>query len=694
VKRYANAARRPLAPSAAVTAATLAVTATLWAASAGAVPTASFELASFKALDKGKPKGTLVSSEGEVVPGYGSRAVVTKGKVLMYWSRAKAADGTLYLGAGRPAKIYALKRGKLRVVADVSAVLVSALAIGPGGKLLAGTLPDARVLSVDPQNGKWKELARLPSKHVWDLTYDAKKQRIYAAGGAPGKLYALPAAGGKPTVHYDATEKHLLFVAKDRRGALLTGGSDKAVLYRVKSKGKAEAVHDFDATELRRVAVAADGTIYAAVNKFRRKSSGLPRYDRPKKGKGGTALKFKRKSKRASFRASELRPGAKVGQGAVFRITAEGRVKQLHGLKKGYFTDIAVDDGGKVWASEGTKGKVFVLKGDTLMTAFDVKQRQVLLLDVSGKSKHFATGDAGALYRITDRPQGRPAYLSDVLDAKTVARWGNLRYRATAKLALASRSGNTSKPDKTWSGWSAAGNQGKQLVRLKSKPARYLQVKATWQGKGALRSLQAFYRPLNLAAKIKNLSWKRDSKKPQLRTIKLKWKVQNPDKDTLVYRVFVREELGSTWRPAGDGKPLTKTSYTWDTRTFADDTYRLKIEVSDERSNGQTTTLKTHEITAPIIVDNRMPDVTGLKVRYPFATGLAKDTYSRVKSVEFSVDGSPWRLVDAQDGIYDSTAEAFRLSLPKLKRRGSHTLSVRVTDEAGNVGVRKLRFVK
>ncbi|PID38999.1 MAG: hypothetical protein CSB49_02630 [Proteobacteria bacterium] len=670
--------------------------AALWSTQAGAVPTASFELSTFKAFDKGTPKGTLVSSDGEVVAGYGSRPVTNKDAVLMYWSRAKAADGTLYLGAGQPAKIYALKGGKLRGVAAISdAVLVSALAIGPGGNLLAGTLPAGRVLSVDPKSGKWSELGRLPSKHVWDLTYDAKARRIYAAGGAPGKLYAMPAGGGKPTVHYDAGEKHLLFVTRDGRGALLTGGSDKAVLYRVKGKGKAEAVHDFDATELRRAAVAPDGTIYAAVNKFRRRSSGLPRYDRPVKGKGGTAIQLERKGKRAKFLASELRPGAKIGQGAVFRITTAGRVTQLHSLTKGYFTDIAVDASGKVWAAEGAKGKIFLMQGDKLLTAFDVKQRQVLALDVSGKTKHFATGDAGAVYRITEGGPGRPSYLSDALDAKTVARWGNLRYRATAKLAISSRSGNTSKPDKTWSAWSNAGGQGKQLVRLKSKPARYLQIRATWQGKGgALRSLEAYYRPLNIPAKITKLSWERNAKKPEQRTIKFKWKVKNPDKDALVYRVYVREELGSTWRPLEDGKAITKAYYTWDTRTFADDTYRIKVEVSDERANGQTTTIKTHEITPPIVVDNRKPDVTGLKVRYPFATGLAKDTYSRVQRIEFSVDGSPWRLVDAQDGIYDSTAEAFKLSLPKPKRRGSHTLSIRVTDEAGNAGVRKLRFVK
>ncbi|MCK5798954.1 MAG: hypothetical protein KAI47_17300 [Deltaproteobacteria bacterium] len=661
---------------------------------AGAVPTASFEAATFKALSKGHPKGTLISSQGDVLPGYGSRLIATKTKTLMYWSRVKASDGTLYLGGGQPAKIYALKGGKLRVVADLKAVLVSALTFGPGGQLLAGTLPDARILSVDPHKGTWRELARLPSKHVWDLLYDAKAQRIYAAGGAPGKVYSISPRGGKPSVYYDAGEKHLLFLAQDPKGALLTGGSDKAILYRVTSKDHAGAIHDFDATELHRVAVATDGTIYVAVNKFPKRTAGLPRYDRPKKGKGGTPIVKKGKTKPAAFRAAELRPGTKSGKGALFRISPDGRAKQLHALKTGYFTDVAIDARGQVWAAEGTKGRVFVVRGDELMKVFDVKQRQVLALDVSGKIKHFATGDGGAIFRIDDTPKGRPVYLSEALDAKVVARWGNLRYHATAKLTLASRSGNTAKPDKTWASWKPARVLGKALVTLKSKPARYLQIRATWQGKGALRSFEAFYRPQNQAATIKEFTYARNEKKPEERKIKLKWKVDNADKDKLVYRLFVREELGATWRPLNEGKVITKTSYEWDTSAFADDTYRVKLVVSDERANGPTSTQKRHKISLPIILDNRRPDVAALQVRYPHVSGVAKDSYSRIKTIEYRVDSGEWRLIDARDGIYDSTMEAFRIALPTIKRRGSHTLTIRVTDEADNAGIRKQRFVR
>lgn len=655
-------------------------------------PTATFELSTFDTLRKGEPKGTLISSDGEVVPGFGSRALKIKDAALMYWSRAKAADGTLYLGSGKPAKIFALKDGRLRTVADLQTILVSALAMGPGGKLLAATLPDARILEVDPGSGKWRELGRLPSRHVWDLLYDAKAGRIYAAGGAPGKVYSLPAGGGKPTVYYDPSEKHLLCLALDRKGLLLTGGSGKAILYRVLGKGRAEAIHDFAGSELRRIVVAADGTLYVAVNKFQRRMAGLPRYDRPRKGRTGTAIVAKKGAKLPRFRAAELRPGAKQGKGGVFRIEASGRVTQLHGLAKGYFTDLGIDSTGQLWAAEGTKGKVFLMRGDKVMTAFDVDERQVLVLDVTGKTKVFATGDAGAIYTVTDTPQGKPIYQTQPLDAKYVANWGTVRYLATAPLAISSRSGNTAKADKTWGPWSAAKKEGKQLVRLTSKPARYLQVRATWQGKGALRSLEAYYRAQNQPPEVTAITFERNEKKPEDRKIKIKWKTENPDKDKLVYRIYYREELGASWRLLEE-KPTDKIVYEWDTTGFADDTYRIKIVASDEAVNGPTTALTHSLVSAPIIVDNRKPDVTGLKVAYPYVTGLAKDGYSAIKKIEYALDGGDWKVIDTLDGIYDSTAEAFRILLPAIKR-GSHTLAVRVTDSADNIGVRQLRFVR
>jgi len=95
-----------------------------------------------------------------------------------------------------------------------------------------------------------------------------------------------------------------------------------------------------------------------------------------------------------------------------------------------------------------------------------------------------------------------------------------------------------------------------------------------------------------------------------------------------------------------------------------------------------------------VLVDNRKPDVVGLTVRYPWATGIARDATSTVDGIEYAIDGGPWRLISVVDGIYDSTAEAFRIALPADLARGGHTLAVRARDAGGNLGVRQVRFVR
>lgn len=665
-----------------------------------AVPTASFEIASYAEFDKGKPRGTLVSSEGQVVAGYGHRRLEGV-EAVMVWSRAQTADGTTYFGTGEKGKLLAVRGDSVRVVADLKTVLITALAEGPGGKLLAGTMPGARVLEVDPKTGKWRQLAKLPAAHVWALLYDRRRRRIFAASGAPGKLFSIPQNGGKPQVYYDAGEHHLLCLAADRRGALLTGGTDRAIIYRVTSKGRARALHDFDATEVRQLAVANDGTIYAGVNKFPRRTAGLPRFDAPRKGEGGTPLspgKKKKKGKRARYRPNELRPGAKAGKGALYRITPDGRLEQLTVINRGYFTDLALDDKGALWASDGTDGKVLIARGRTVMTAFDMAERQVLALAVGGTNRYLATGDGGAIYRVLSHPSARPRYTTDVLDAKFAAHWGKARVRTTAKLRWESRSGNTAKPDRTWAPWKAARDRGGGRIELRSEPGRYLQLRAVWpaSGRGELRSLAVYYRPKNQPPRITEVEIKRTKRKPgKTPAIELKWKVENPDKDELVYRLYYREELGVAWRRMRPKKkPLTKPKYTWNTESIADDTYRIKVEASDERANAPEHTLRHARVSAPVIVDNRPPDVTGLAVRYPYATAMAKDSYSRITSVEYAIDGGPWRLIAVVDGIYDSPVEAFRINLPPRLTTGSHTLAIRVKDAADNIGVRQVRFTR
>jgi hypothetical protein len=484
----------------------------------------------------------------------------------------------------------------------------------------------------------------------------------------------------------------------------------------VSAKGKGLALHDFDATEVRDVAVTAEGKIWIGVNKFERRTSGLPRFDSSDDGEEGTAIKSGSSAGKVpakpkpKVRPQELRPGARSGKGALFSMDPSGLLDDVLTLDTGYFTRLELDPSGLLWAGDGSQGKVYMVHGDrTVVTAFDLPERQVLTLAVGGGgNQYLGTGDAGAIYRILAGPGARRAYLSQVFDGKFQSRWGNLQYQASEGIRMESRSGNTAKPDKSWSGWTAARPLSRGLARLGSPAARYLQLRMSWQGRagdGVLRSFTAYYQPQNQRARITEISLggddKKDKDKDKDKTkdrsslkLKIKWKTENPDDDTLVYRLYYREELGVTWRILSGPEPLEKTEFEWDTESVPDGYYRIKVVASDEKDNPEETALTDSDISERVLIDNRKPEVVGLTVKRPWVSGLARDSYSPIRRIEYSLDGGPWRLVGSLDGIFDSSAEAFRFRLPDGLAPGTHVVAVRALDETDNMGVAQVRFVR
>lgn len=676
-----------------------------------AIPTATWEVANFAALGKGEPKGTTISSEGEVIVGRSAKKLddISK-RSSMVWTSVRDSEGTSYFGTGDRARLFAVRQGKLREVADLNAVLITSLTLGPKGYLFAAVLPGAKIVRIDTRTGKWQQIANLPTEHVWAIHYDATQRRIFAATGGPGKLFSLAENGADRRMLFDAEDRHLLFLTPDGRGNFLTGGTEKAILYRVNASGNVSAIHDFDASELRDVVVYRDGSMLAAVNLFPDKSSSVPRYDRSEKGEAGTPIApqsggsdDEEDSKREKVRANELRPGAKNGKGALFVIDPDGNAEPILALAKGYFTDVALDAQGTAWATDGVQGKLFWVQPDrtTVLNAFDFDERQALTLSVEGTEHYVATGDASRIYQVEAQRANDPAYLSDIFNSEFVSYWGNLKYHATAKLRFYSRSGNTAKPDATWSSWNEASSLGRDLVKLDSPPAHYLQTKAIWQEpKGVLRSFTIYYRPKNQRARVteilvgENKSGEGAAVANKRFKTKLSWKVDNADKDALVYRLFYREELGVLWRPIGGPEPLSKAEFEWDTEAIADGYYRIKVVTSDEPSNGPEFTLVEAKISEPILVDNRAPTIEGLSVNFPTVKGTARDSFSAIAQIEYAIDGGVWNLLSPSDSIYDHLHESFQLTLPRNLVAGAHVIAIRATDSAGNIGVVQTPFGK
>jgi hypothetical protein len=238
-----------------------------------------------------------------------------------------------------------------------------------------------------------------------------------------------------------------------------------------------------------------------------------------------------------------------------------------------------------------------------------------------------------------------------------------------------------------------------------SPPARYFQYQATLAPrKGRLRGVTTYYLPQNQRARITELTLAdagpaigagattaaipRPAKTPIL---KLRWKVDNTDGDELVYRLHFRLQSETTWRPLAGvvGDPLTKAEYDWNTEGIPDGLYIVHVTASDERTQPADRALTSAFDSAPLLVDNRRPVVRDLKGRYPTVEGRAQDDASAITQLELSVDGGDWQLISPADGIADDPTETFTIRLAKLPR-GPHTVVVRATDSADNVGAADL----
>src|SRR5258708_430902 len=118
-----------------------------------------------------------------------------------------------------------------------------------------------------------------------------------------------------------------------------------------------------------------------------------------------------------------------------------------------------------------------------------------------------ATGDMGKLFRLATAEGTSGNYESPVHDAGTAARWGRISWRGPAgKARFSTRTGNSARPDKTWSDWSEPLSDPKNSV-IKSPNARYIQWRAELNAPGAtIENVSIAYLPQNNPPVVRSIT--------------------------------------------------------------------------------------------------------------------------------------------------------------------------------------------
>jgi hypothetical protein len=324
--------------------------------------------------------------------------------------------------------------------------------------------------------------------------------------------------------------------------------------------------------------------------------------------------------------------------------------------------------------------------------------------------------------------QATAQYISSVRDTRSVATWGLLRWDATGPVALSTRSGNTERPDDSWSDWSPAYTRGDGEA-ITSPGARYLQWRATFTrpaaGPGsALTSVTVAYLARNARPVVSSITvhppgvvFQRpyvndesaiaglddssaDSRRPpgdpgpptpapgkrmlQKGLQTLAWKADDEDNDHLTFAVQYRREGETTWHDLKSG--LSDSIFVWDTTTVADGRYIARVLASDAPSNAAARALVGDRESDPINVDNTPPVITTEITRQGNTSHLlvhVRDARNPIQKVEYSKDGSAWELVYPVDGLADSPDE--RYDIPVSDDREASRIVIRATDLLQNV---------
>jgi hypothetical protein len=440
--------------------------------------------------------------------------------------------------------------------------------------------------------------------------------------------------------------------------------------------------------------------------------------------------------------------GEKDAAGArscIYAITKDGSVETVYTSRDNMVYDALVRDDGSILAATGGKGRLISIDAAKQVSVVtDSPEEQVTRLTGAGDNVLAAGSNQGKVYKLQPQRAQTGTFESKVLDAKTVASWGKISWRISGTsggaVEISSRTGNTEKPDSSWSEWSPSyPNAAGQAIT--SPKARYMQWRGNFKRGSApsayevLERVQIAYLQQNLRPQVVSINLLPYGvalqKSPSLQTGTLNlnlsstssdgaalnsprergkerqplaprqvlqpgaqsftWKGSDDNEDSLTYSIYFRGDGESDWKLLE--KRVTDTFYTLDGGALPDGVYTLKIVASDADSNPYGKFLIGELVSKPFVISNATPlveisghKVEGKRVEVQFR---ARVPTGRVASAEFSIDGGEWLLVFPADGIADSGQEEFQVQTADIPS-GEHVIGIRATDANGNTGTSKL----
>jgi len=708
---------------------------------------------SFADFSKGTLKGLSLSADGQLSLSPKFDSVFDSDQALI-WSAVVDNKKNVFVGTGHDGKVFKVDAsGSSSLFFDAAELDVLALALDSDQTLYVATSPDGKVYKVSA-DGKGSVFFDPDDKFIWDMAFD-RKGNLFAATGNKGKIYKV-SKEGKGEVFYDSGQSNIICLAIDDAGNVVAGSDPDGYLYRISAEGKPFVVYDSTMREIHDVQLDSKGSIYfvaingggGSVSESKSSGSEMTSGDSVTvslslSGQGDKkpvvveeTPAFKPPAVRGSRRDSS------VQKSGIFRVAPDNSVETLWTSDSETIYGLYLRPDNNLLFSTGNKGRIYLLKPDKKFNLLlETTEEQTTKLVPAGSDIFACTSNLAKIYRLGSVVNAQGSYESEVKDTQGVSTWGSLHWRATvpdgASLKIHTRSGNTKKPDKSWSDWSKAHTLADGEA-IQSPRARFIQYKAmfstTNQNSASLERLSVPYLPQNLAPTVKSINilppgvaFQRlpgfsaqrspvtlvdqgsadasgaSDAIPQAASVAIPprrtfqkgaqsftWEAEDDNGDDLIYAIYFRGEKESEWRLLK--KDIDDKFHTLEADSLPDGKYFVKVVASDSPSNPKSVTLSGELLSAQFSVDNTPPQIQVANQTVQGRTAVVKfrasDLVSALRKAEVSLDGKEWEMVFSVDGIVDSRTEEFEIKTGALEL-GEHTVALRVYDATGNVAIGK-----
>jgi sugar lactone lactonase YvrE len=685
----------------------------LAASGALAVETQKFVKDTYDDFARGEARGVSITEKGELrlAPAVKKLCDVA---LPIVWSAARDFKGNVYLGGGEGKVLRVGSDGKTATFFTAKEIEIRALAVDAKDNVYAASSPDGKVYRVAP-DGKSSVFYDPPDKYIWALAFDGAGN-LFVACGSKAAIYKVSPTGIAEK-YFASDETNIISLGFDKKGRLLAGSHPGAYLYRFDGPDKGFVVHAASAKEIKAIVGDGQGGVYTLAI-----GDAEPPPAVTVTLVGGATVKPEEKK---ATRKSDL-----------YRVHPDGYAELLWTGRDITGFSLAATPDGAALVGTGDKGVIYSVRDrQEVATVARLEGQQVTSLLLAGQGGWVAvTSNLGAVWSLATNHAAEGSWESEPLDARVFSTWGLAVVKGAiptgARVSISSRSGNTEKPEKTWSDWSDAGKSGENY-ELKSPAARYLQLRAKLGGDRvahgpALDRLTVYYTPRNVRPVFGRLtvhdagsglqkitqpdppamgtldmmvasSGRRDPmdaarkqrtqvvNQPGLRTAM--WTVGDMNFDPLTFDVYLRAEDETAW------KLLAEKSgdlfFTFDTRSFPDGYYRLKVVATDATGNAPGKGLTASIESTAFAVDNTPPVITvhhteAGKDGVLTAKFTVTDTLTTMSLVEVSTDGRDWFPVQADRAQVGARSQDFTVRLP-----GTKSAFIRARDEAGNIGAAK-----